>query len=75
MPLFSLYLIKIKTLDSTSFFFPCWQIGLKGEALSLHTLGGSSSVDWVQGSLLAYKQPLAWYKVRIKTMLLYDMNN
>ena len=39
------------------------QVGLKGEDLSLHTLSGSSSVEWVQGSLLAQKQPLTWYKV------------
>ncbi|KAG0486825.1 hypothetical protein HPP92_008920 [Vanilla planifolia] len=36
-----------------------YQIGLKGEALSLHTLSGSSSVEWGE----AYpKQPLTWYK-------------
>ncbi|PHU16279.1 putative xyloglucan endotransglucosylase/hydrolase protein 33 [Capsicum chinense] len=29
--------------------------GLKGESLSLHTLSGSSSVEWVQGSLVAQK--------------------
>lgn len=40
-----------------------YKIGLKGEILSLHSLGGSSSVEWVQGSLVAQKQPLAWYKV------------
>lgn len=40
------------------------QIGLKGEALSLHTVSGSSSVEWVEGSLLATKQPLTWYKVK-----------
>lgn len=36
---------------------------MKGEALSLHTVKGSSSVEWVEGSLLAQKQPLTWYKV------------
>ncbi|KAI0508070.1 hypothetical protein KFK09_014204 [Dendrobium nobile] len=36
-----------------------YQIGLKGEALNLHTLSGSSSVEW--GELLP-KQPLTWYK-------------
>ncbi|PKA57292.1 Beta-galactosidase 2 [Apostasia shenzhenica] len=36
-----------------------YQIGLKGEALSLHTLSGSSAVEWGE----AYpKQPLNWYK-------------
>ncbi|CAK9144124.1 unnamed protein product [Ilex paraguariensis] len=39
-----------------------YKIGLKGEALSLHALGGSSSVEWVEGSLVAQKQPLTWYK-------------
>ncbi|GFY98448.1 beta-galactosidase 4 [Actinidia rufa] len=39
-----------------------YKVGLKGEDLSLHTLSGSSSVEWVQGSLLAQKQPLTWYK-------------
>lgn len=40
------------------------QVGLKGEALSLHSLTGSSSVDWIQGSLVTRKQPLTWFKVR-----------
>ncbi|KAE9608114.1 hypothetical protein Lal_00003639 [Lupinus albus] len=39
-----------------------YKIGLKGESLRLHTEAGSSSVEWVQGSLVAKKQPLAWYK-------------
>ncbi|XP_042514195.1 beta-galactosidase 1-like [Macadamia integrifolia] len=39
-----------------------YKIGLKGEALSLHTLSGSSSVEWVEGSQMARKQPLTWYK-------------
>ncbi|KAF3662318.1 putative lysosomal alpha-glucosidase-like [Capsicum annuum] len=39
------------------------KVGLKGESLSLHTLSGSFSVEWVQGSLVAQKQPLTWYKV------------
>ncbi|PHT78445.1 Beta-galactosidase [Capsicum annuum] len=38
------------------------KVGLKGESLSLHTLSGSFSVEWVQGSLVAQKQPLTWYK-------------
>ncbi|KAF9592156.1 hypothetical protein IFM89_012585 [Coptis chinensis] len=41
-------------------FYP--QIGLEGEVLSLHSLSGSSSVEWVQGSFVAQKQPLTWYK-------------
>ncbi|OMO67301.1 hypothetical protein CCACVL1_20626 [Corchorus capsularis] len=39
-----------------------YKIGLKGEALSLHTVTGSSSVEWVEGSLLVKKQPMTWYK-------------
>jgi len=39
-----------------------YKVGLKGEGLSLNTMSGSSSVEWVQGSLLAQKQPLTWYK-------------
>ncbi|KAF8388821.1 hypothetical protein HHK36_025501 [Tetracentron sinense] len=39
-----------------------YKIGLKGEALGLHSLSGSSSVEWVEGSLMAQKQPLTWYK-------------
>ncbi|XP_061362772.1 beta-galactosidase-like [Gastrolobium bilobum] len=39
-----------------------YKVGLKGETLSLHTLSGSNSVEWTQGSLLARKQPLTWYK-------------
>lgn len=48
----------------------CWhvlseQIGLKGEALGLHTVSGSSSVEWAEGPSMAQKQPLTWYKVSI----------
>ncbi|KAK6941384.1 Beta-galactosidase, beta-sandwich domain [Dillenia turbinata] len=39
-----------------------YKIGLKGEALNLDTVSGSSSVEWVEGSLVAIKQPLTWYK-------------
>ncbi|KAK3003041.1 hypothetical protein RJ639_018797 [Escallonia herrerae] len=39
-----------------------YKVGLKGESLSLHTLDGSSSVEWLEGSLVARKQPLTWYK-------------
>jgi len=38
------------------------QIGLKGEALNLHSLGGISSIEWGEASK---DQPLTWYKVRI----------
>uniref|UniRef100_A0A0A0LGB3 beta-galactosidase n=1 Tax=Cucumis sativus TaxID=3659 RepID=A0A0A0LGB3_CUCSA len=40
-----------------------YKIGLDGEAMSLHSLSGSSSVEWIQGSLVAQKQPLTWFKV------------
>lgn len=36
------------------------QVGLKGEAMSLHSLSGSSSVEWGEP---VQKQPLTWYKV------------
>ncbi|ERM94020.1 beta-galactosidase [Amborella trichopoda] len=39
-----------------------YKVGLTGETLNLHTLSGSSSVEWVKGSLIAQKQPLTWYK-------------
>ncbi|XP_022749933.1 beta-galactosidase-like isoform X1 [Durio zibethinus] len=39
-----------------------YKIGLKGEALNLHTVTGSSSVEWVEGSLLVKEQPMTWYK-------------
>lgn len=39
------------------------QVGLKGEALNLHSLSGSSSVEWVEGSLVTQRQPLTWFKV------------
>ncbi|KAB2077077.1 hypothetical protein ES319_A06G079200v1 [Gossypium barbadense] len=39
-----------------------YKIGLKGEALKLHTDAGSSSVEWVEGSQLVKKQPMTWYK-------------
>ncbi|CAN6457176.1 unnamed protein product [Victoria cruziana] len=40
-----------------------YKVGLKGEAMNLHTLSGSSSVEW-QGSYMVRGQPLTWYKVR-----------
>ncbi|CAH9076874.1 unnamed protein product [Cuscuta europaea] len=39
-----------------------YKIGLEGEALKLHSVTGSSSVEWAAGSLVAEKQPLTWYK-------------
>ncbi|CAN6457185.1 unnamed protein product [Victoria cruziana] len=38
-----------------------YKVGLKGEAMNLHTLSGSSSVEW-QGSYMVRGQPLTWYK-------------
>lgn len=39
-----------------------YKIGLRGEALSLHSLTGSPSVEWTQGSFVSQRQPLMWYK-------------
>lgn len=41
------------------------QIGLEGEKLNLRSLSGGSSVDWAEGSLVAQRQPLTWYRVSI----------
>ena len=40
------------------------QVGMKGEQLGLHTVSGSSAVEW-QASKVAQKQSLTWYKVGI----------
>ncbi|XAR62546.1 Beta-galactosidase [Bertholletia excelsa] len=39
-----------------------YKVGVKGEGLNLHASDGSSSVDWAEGSSLARKKPLTWYK-------------
>ncbi|KAK6148714.1 hypothetical protein DH2020_016239 [Rehmannia glutinosa] len=39
-----------------------YKVGLKGESLNLHSLSGSSSVEWVEGSYVSERQPLTWYK-------------
>ncbi|XP_065016121.1 beta-galactosidase 5-like [Musa acuminata AAA Group] len=40
-----------------------YQLGLKGEAMNLNSLEGASSVEWMQGSLVAQnQQPLTWYR-------------
>ncbi|KAB5561359.1 hypothetical protein DKX38_006316 [Salix brachista] len=40
-----------------------YKVGLKGEDMNLESRKSISSVDWVQGSLVAGKQqPLTWYK-------------
>ncbi|XP_027363193.1 beta-galactosidase-like isoform X2 [Abrus precatorius] len=57
-----------------------YKVGLKGEALSLHTVSGSNSVEWARGSLVAKKQPLSWYKATFSAPagndpLALDMNS
>lgn len=57
-----------------------YQVGLKGESLGLHTVSGSSSVEWTEGSLVAQKQPMAWYKATFNAPagnapLALDMNS
>ncbi|KAA8538158.1 hypothetical protein F0562_027766 [Nyssa sinensis] len=66
--------------DCKNVVFNTARVGLKGEALSLHTVSGSSSVEWVEGSLLAQKQPLTWYKTTFNAPegndpLALDMNS
>ncbi|RAL42410.1 hypothetical protein DM860_017590 [Cuscuta australis] len=39
-----------------------YKIGLKGEEMRLHSLTGSSSIEWIQGAFVVQKQPLTWYK-------------
>ncbi|KAI5673161.1 hypothetical protein M9H77_13525 [Catharanthus roseus] len=40
-----------------------YKVGLKGEAMNLVSPTGTSSVDWVRGSMIGYQQkPLTWYK-------------
>ncbi|KAL6568247.1 hypothetical protein OROHE_003931 [Orobanche hederae] len=39
-----------------------YKVGLNGESLSLHSLSGSTSVDWVEESYVSKRQPLTWYK-------------
>ncbi|RAL37121.1 hypothetical protein DM860_004043 [Cuscuta australis] len=39
-----------------------YKVGLSGESKNLNTLGGISSVEWVQGLFLAKEQPLTWYQ-------------
>ncbi|KAL0341895.1 UNVERIFIED_CONTAM: Beta-galactosidase [Sesamum calycinum] len=57
-----------------------YKVGLKGESLSLHSLSGSSSVEWVEGSYVTERQPLTWYKTTFKAPdgdepLALDMNS
>ncbi|CAH8287394.1 unnamed protein product [Eruca vesicaria subsp. sativa] len=61
--------VTLKGVNSGTWDLSKWKwsykIGTKGEALSLHT--GSSTVEWKEGSLLAKKQPLTWYKSTFDT--------
>ncbi|XP_042375473.1 beta-galactosidase 5-like [Zingiber officinale] len=43
-----------------------YQVGLKGEAMNLHSLEGTFSVEWMQSSLAVQnQQPLTWYRAYI----------
>ncbi|KAH6781303.1 beta galactosidase 1 [Perilla frutescens var. frutescens] len=57
-----------------------YKVGLKGEALNLHSLSGISNVEWVEGSDVAQRQPLTWYKTTFNAPggnepLALDMNS
>ncbi|XP_022756439.1 beta-galactosidase-like [Durio zibethinus] len=58
--------VTLKGLNSGIWDMSRWtwsyKIGVEGEALSLYTAKGSSSVKWVDGPALAIKKPLTWYK-------------
>ncbi|KAH6790117.1 beta galactosidase 1 [Perilla frutescens var. frutescens] len=56
-----------------------YTVGLKGESLSLHSLSGTSSVEWVEGAYVSERLPLTWYKTTFKAPdgdepLALDMN-
>ncbi|KAJ4911199.1 Beta-galactosidase 4 [Raphanus sativus] len=56
--------VTLKGVNSGTWDMSKWKwsykVGMKGEALSLHT--PTSAVRWNQGSFLAKNQPLSWYK-------------
>ncbi|KAI6681966.1 hypothetical protein NL676_035847 [Syzygium grande] len=58
--------VTLKGLNSGTWNLTNWKwsykVGLKGEALGLNTISGSSSVEWMKGSSVILKQPLTWYK-------------
>ncbi|KAJ6766036.1 BETA-GALACTOSIDASE RELATED [Salix purpurea] len=55
--------LSLDLLFRLTFPPPFSQVGLKGEDMNLESRKPISSVDWVQGSLVAGKQqPLTWYK-------------
>ncbi|KAG7541430.1 Galactose-binding-like domain superfamily [Arabidopsis thaliana x Arabidopsis arenosa] len=75
--------VTLKGVNSGTWDMAQWKwsykIGTKGEALSIHTVTGSSTVEWKEGSLVAKKQPLTWYKSTFDTPtgnepLALDMN-
>ncbi|KAK3438940.1 hypothetical protein EUGRSUZ_C03898, partial [Eucalyptus grandis] len=65
--------VTLRGLNSGTWDMSKWKwsykVGLKGEAQSLHTQSGSSSVEWLEGSTLAQKQPLTWYKATFNAPL------
>ena len=63
-----LFCVSVTILTSD---LPFFQVGLRGESLSLHSLGGSSSVEWAEGAYVAQKQPLTWYKVTHLEFIFY----
>ncbi|KAK3438941.1 hypothetical protein EUGRSUZ_C03897 [Eucalyptus grandis] len=76
--------VTLKGLDSGTWDMSkwkwCYKVGLKGENLSINTLSGSSSVEWLEDSMLAQRQPLTWYKATFnappgRSPLVLDMNS
>ncbi|XP_039166379.1 beta-galactosidase isoform X3 [Eucalyptus grandis] len=65
--------VTLRGLNSGTWDMSKWKwsykVGLKGEAQSLHTQSGSSSVEWLEGSTLAQKQLLTWYKATFNAPL------
>ncbi|XP_010667155.1 putative beta-galactosidase [Beta vulgaris subsp. vulgaris] len=57
--------ITLKGLSEGTWDLSKWKwsykVGTRGENLGLHTISGSSSVEWEQ-SAVARKQPLTWFK-------------
>ncbi|XP_010443345.1 PREDICTED: beta-galactosidase 4 [Camelina sativa] len=75
--------VTLKGVNSGTWDMSKWKwsykVGVKGEALSLHTNTESSSVRWTQGSFVVKRQPLTWYKSTFATPagnepLALDMN-
>ncbi|EOA18550.1 hypothetical protein CARUB_v10007108mg [Capsella rubella] len=76
--------VTLKGVNSGTWDMSKWKwsykIGTKGEALSIHTVTGSSTVEWKAGPLVVEKQPLTWYKSTFDTPvgnepLALDMNS